>query len=128
MTARTNKRPGYCAICGYTVPTGQGHIWQDQDSDEWMVAHNDATICTRNREESASVEQAREERKSAMTAESEKLTADVASSTGLKRQDDWSWDDFAYSLGAVLAESEHFRAQEYLQSGTRIGFVVKEKK
>lgn len=46
----------------------------------------------------------------------------------MEHQSDWSWDDFRYSLGDVIEETEHWVARQYLESVNVIGFVVKPKK
>lgn len=124
---RVNKRAEFCALCGHMAKAGEAYIWQDQDTDEWLVAHSDADVCKRNRAESQAAKVAKEAADAALKVESHDLTVRVAMETGLPLERDWSWDDYSYRVGPILVETEHFTAREYTRVGELIGFVIEKK-
>lgn len=132
---RTNRRGQHCWHCGGWVEPGQGSLFHVDDEDEamygfqagWLVQHLDGDICKAAIAEVKAEKQERERREQERQVESDRLAKRVREDTGLEEQQDWSWDDYRYSWGSVLAETEHFTAREYKDGDEIIGFVIKEK-
>ena len=130
MEKRANKYAGECARCHEPVAAGNGYItqWYDDAEDRkvWLVWHNDETTCQAN------IARQEQERHTMLAkhqdreAEQRALIAKVSSETGLAERQDWSWDDYRFSLGNELARTEHFVARQYLTDGQVIGFSIKD--
>ena len=79
------------------------------------------------RAEIAAAAAAHKAKREAVETERAELIARIEA-TGLQNQVDWSWDDFRYSIGAVIEETEHFTARQYLLRPDEVlGFVIKQK-
>jgi len=71
--------------------------------------------------------EAQEQKKNQLLTEKNDVIRFASVKSGKEQCADFSWDDFRFSLGTILAESEHFVAQEYKANDEVIGFVVKDK-
>ena len=128
---RTNKYTQECSRCGAMIKPGMGELYQWFDDDEeksvWLVRHLDPNICEENKAAYKKAEQERQEKERAREAEEDALILEMERFTGQKEQIDWSWDDYSFSVGETLKETEHFRAHRYSRDGEVIGFVIKDK-
>jgi len=138
---RRNRRPDYCRRCGHMVPAGEGslvHLEDEEDIDfigkgqTWIVYHGDKVLCDKYIADDKREKQEKETQEAALKVEREELAAKVAA-TGVEQHDDWSWDDYRFSLGDTIAESEHYVARQYFDSypgpdKVLLGFVIKAKK
>jgi len=68
-----------------------------------------------------------EQKKNQLSTEKNEVIRSASARSGKEQCADFSWDDFRFSLGVTLAESEHFVAREYKANDEVIGFVVKDK-
>ena len=93
----------------------------------WLVQCLDHDSCNAAIEAARAERKAEADRRDALKAEAADLAQRVAIETGLVEQQDWSFDDYRYSRGRVLAESEHYVAREYLDCGKVVGFVIRKK-
>lgn len=85
----------------------------------------------------AEQEQTKQQKRNEELRELAGLIEHVKSETGLTECVDWSWDDFGFSTRRVLAESDHYTAEEYWttrssdllpgESEKLVGFVIKNK-
>jgi len=132
----TNRKPGYCQFCGKYLEPGEAelvHFTDEEDIDflgggrAWVCYCLDKDACKSRREQAKAEAQAAKDHEQALKLESDKLAEAVAAETGLTEQQDWSWDDYRYSLGATLCESEHYTAREYKDCGQMVGFAIKKK-
>lgn len=128
MTAevRTNRRGQHCARYGQWLEPGQGFLYQDQDDDSWYVLHLDKAQCEANLAQQKAEENSHKASETQLKAERDKLSKTIKSVDGSEEHTDWSWDDFRFSLGRVLLESDHYEAREYLEDGKVIGFTIKD--
>ena len=128
---RTNKYSQPCTVCGRNVPAGAGELyqWLDDDDDKlvWLVKHLDKMICTQNKAIDAAAEKAAADRKWELECERWELVASLTRETGQPECIDWSWDDFRYSVGKAIRETDHYRAHEYSAEGRIIGFTIQGK-
>ncbi len=129
-----NRRAQNCSLCGRLVPAGEGYLHRYTDEEDidrfgagWQVYHRDTELCKRNVAESKAAEAAEAAAEASRKAERKELSERVAAETGLENMPDWSFDDYRFSRGAVLAETDHWRALEYLADNKVIGFTVREK-
>ncbi len=124
---KTNKFAQDCSLCGETVPPQQGRLeyidqdWLDDNDDfittpGWHVFHLDTSICdaavARRKERN---QQALAEKQS-IDNEAVELSQSITQTSGMKECFDWSWDDFGFSIGSQIAETEHYIAYEYWSS------------
>jgi len=131
-----NRKPGHCQLCGKYLEPGQAeliHYTDEEDIDflgggrAWVCYCLDKDACKSRREQAKAEERAAKDHERALKLEADGLADAVATETNLAEQQDWSWDDYRFSLGEVLNESEHYTAREYKDGGTVIGFTVKKK-
>jgi len=132
----TNRKPGYCQLCGHYLAPGEAelvHYTDEEDIDflgdgrAWVCYCLDKAACQARRAQVKADKQAAKDYEQSLKLEADKLAEIVTAMTNLVEQDDWSWDDYRFSLGATLNESEHYVAREYQDCGNVIGFVIKKK-
>lgn len=131
-----NRHPDHCRACGKFLQAGEGelvHYTDEEDIDylgggkSWVVYCIDTQGCqARVNATKAEVQRAGERRES-LDDEAAQLSKRVAAQTGMEESTDWSWDDYRFSVGEIIAESEHHVAREYKEGDTTISFVIKKR-
>lgn len=136
-STKTNKKPGHCSRCGKFLNPGEGevvHFEEEEDVDILGNGNEQALYCLnvvdcmdRAARIQSEIDRKKQEKENELE-DARILAARVANNTGLEEQADWSWDDFRFRVGKVLAESDKHVAREYLMNDEVIGFVIEKKK
>ena len=136
-STKTNKKPGHCSRCGKFLNPGEGEVVRFEEEEDVDILGNgneQALYCLnvadcmdRAARIRSEIDRKKQEKEKELE-DARTLAIKVASDTGLEEQTDWSWDDFRFRVGEVLAESDRHVARKYLMNGEVIGFVIEKKK